>query len=218
MRMSRTFGASSGAFGPGMIVQSGTDWSIVRPDRAAEVPVGDREHRAVGDELAHRLRETVLERLQALLVRLHDRLRERARKRLLDGEPLLIVEDRDDPRRPRWQVLPDLVVHLRLDALVDELADETAGRGACGRGREQRRRGEADEDAHRRRPTRRPCGRDGRPSAATSTVPSSACVMRIAASIFTFLSLTSSASASKSFVARRCLGSHRRRRRSVCQP
>ncbi len=29
--MSRTFGASCGAFGPGMIVQSATDWSIVRP-------------------------------------------------------------------------------------------------------------------------------------------------------------------------------------------
>ena len=46
-------------------------------DRSAEVPVGDRQHGAVGDELAHRLRETVLERLQALLVRLDDRLRQR---------------------------------------------------------------------------------------------------------------------------------------------
>jgi len=31
IRMSSTFGASCGALGPGMIVQSGTDWSIVRP-------------------------------------------------------------------------------------------------------------------------------------------------------------------------------------------
>ena len=84
--------------------------------------------------------------------RLNDRLRERARKRLLDGEALLVVEDRDDPRRPRWEVLPDLVVHLRLDALVDELADETAGRGPCGGCGDQRRRGEADEDADRPAP------------------------------------------------------------------
>ena len=148
MRMSRTFGASCGAFGPGMIVQSATDWSIVLADRAAEVLVGDRQHGAVGHELAHRVGETVLERLHALLVRLHDRLRERTWERLLHGEPLRVVERGDDPGRPRRQVLADLVVHLGLEPLVDELPDQAARDRACGRDREQRRRGQAYENTH----------------------------------------------------------------------
>ena len=115
--------------------------------RPAEVLVRDREHGAVGHELAHRLRETVLKRLQALLVGLDDRLRQRARQRLLDTEPLRVVERRDDPGRPGRQVLADLVVHLRLDPVVDEPADQAARDRAHGRRREQRRRGQTDEDA-----------------------------------------------------------------------
>ncbi len=116
-------------------------------DRAAEVPVRDREHGAVGDELAHRLRESVLKRLEALLVGLHDRLRQRARECLLDREPLRIVECGDDGRRPRRQVLADRIVHLRLDPVVDEPPEQPAGDCARGCGREQRRSGQPDQDA-----------------------------------------------------------------------
>ena len=117
-------------------------------DRPTEVPVGERQHRAVGHELAHRLRETVLERLHALLVRLDDRLRERAREPLLDGQPLRLVEHGDDPGRTRRQVLADLVVHLGLDPLVDEPPDEAARDGTRGGGGEQRRCGQANQNAH----------------------------------------------------------------------
>jgi hypothetical protein len=50
-------------------------------------------------------------------------------------------------RRARREVLADLVVHLRLEPVVDELPDEATRRGACGRGRQERRSGEADEEA-----------------------------------------------------------------------
>ena len=124
------------------------DRRVERPaGGAAEGLVRDREHGAVRDELAHRLRETVLKRLQALLVRLDDRLRERSRQRLLDAEPLRVVERRDDPGRPGREVLADLVVHLGLDPVIDEPADQAARDRAHGRRREQRRRGQADENA-----------------------------------------------------------------------
>ena len=120
--------------------------------RAAEVPVRDRQHGAVGNELPHRLRETVLERLQPLLVGLDDRLRKRPRQRLLDRQPLRLVERREDRGRPGRQMLTDLVVHLRLDPMVDEPPEQAARDSTRGRGREQRRRGQADEDAHRTAP------------------------------------------------------------------
>ena len=111
---------------------------------AAEGPVGDRQHRPVGDELAHRLGETVFERLHPPLVALDDGFRERAGERLLDGEPLLVVEDRNDPCRARREVLADLVVKLRLDPVVDELAHYTARRRTDRRRGEQRGRRQAD--------------------------------------------------------------------------
>ncbi len=93
------------------------------PDRPAEVRIRDREHRPVRAELPHRLGERLLQRAHALLVALDDRSDLRACERLLDTEPLLVVEDRDDPGRPRRQVLADLVVDLVVDPVVDEPAD-----------------------------------------------------------------------------------------------
>src|SRR5262249_15627709 len=61
-------------------------------------------------------------------------------------------EERDDPGRPGREVLAELVVHLGLDALVDEPADQaTDDRTSRGR-REQRRRREADEESDRAAP------------------------------------------------------------------
>ena len=108
------------------------------PDRAAEVRIGDRQHRAVRAELPHRLGKRLLQRGGPFLVALDDRAQQRARKRLLDTESLLVVEHRDDPRRSRRQVLPDLVVDVLLDAVVDELADHPA-RDRPDRDRRQKR-------------------------------------------------------------------------------
>ena len=114
---------------------------------AAEGAVGDRQHGAVLHELAHRLREPVLQRPHALLVALHDRFREGARERLLDRQLLIVVEDRDDPGCSGRQVLADPVVQLRLDPVVDELAHDAARSRTDRGGGEQRRRGQADGDA-----------------------------------------------------------------------
>ena len=51
------------------------------------------------------------------------------------------------PAEPGRQVLADLVVDPLLEAVVDEPADEAAGDRTGGRGREERRRSEANGDA-----------------------------------------------------------------------
>ena len=124
------------------------------PDRAAEVRIRDRQHRPVRAELPHRLGERLLQSADALLVALDDRPEQRARERLLDAEPLLVVEDRDDPGRPRRQVLADLVVDLLLDPVVDELADHPARDRPDGDRREQRRREQADREPDSAAPAR----------------------------------------------------------------
>ena len=151
---SSTFGAPSGGDGVMLIVQSATDASSVRPIVPAEVRIRDRQHRAVRAELPHRLGERLLQRADALLVALDDRPEQRARERLLDTEPLLVVEDRDDPGRPRRQVLADLVVDLLLDPVVDELADHPARDRPDGDRREQRRREQADREPDAAAPAR----------------------------------------------------------------
>ena len=115
-------------------------------DRAAEVRIGDRQHRPVRAELPHRLGERLLQGGGALLVALDDGTELCVRERLFDTEPLLVVEDRDDPGRPRRQVLPDLVVDLGLDPMVDELADQPARDRPDGDRREQRRRKQTDRE------------------------------------------------------------------------
>ena len=116
------------------------------PDRPAEVRVRDRQHRAVRAELSHRLAEGLLQCAHALLVALDDRPDQRARERLLDTEPLLVVEDRDDPGRPRRQVRADLVLKLLVDLVAGKSADHPARDRPDGDRREQRRR----EQAHRK--------------------------------------------------------------------
>ena len=124
------------------------------PDRASEVRIRDRQHRAVRAELPHRLAERLLQRAHALLVALDDRPEQRARERLLDTEPLLVVEDRDDPGRPRRQVLADLVAKLLLDLVAGEPAQHPARDRPDGDGREQRRREQANREPDPAAPAR----------------------------------------------------------------
>ncbi len=151
---SSTFGAPSGGDGVMLIVQSATDASSVRPTVPREVRIRDRQHRPVRTELPHRLGERLLQRPDALLVALDNRAQLRARERLLDTEPLLVVEDRDDPGRPGRQVLADLVVNLLLDPVVDEPADHPARDRPDGDRREQRRREQAHRDPDSTAPAR----------------------------------------------------------------
>ena len=122
-------------------------------DRPTEVRIGDRQHRPVRAELPHRLRKRLLQRRRALLVTLDNRTKQRACERLLDAEPLRVVEDRDDPGRPRRQVLADLVVDLVLDSVVDELPDHPARNRADRDRRKQRRRKQADRQPDSAAPT-----------------------------------------------------------------
>jgi hypothetical protein len=78
-------------------------------------------------------------------VRLDERLCGRPGQRLLHCQAELVVERGDDRGGANREVLADLVVHLGLEAFVDELPDQPAGgRPGGGRG-EQRRGGEPDE-------------------------------------------------------------------------
>jgi hypothetical protein len=122
--------------------------------RPAEGAIRDRQHRAIGLELAHRPRQRVLQRAHALLVALHHRAQQGAGERLLDAEPLVAGEDGDDPRRARRQVLADLVVDLVLDPAVDELPDHAAGDRPDTDRREERRREQPDGETDPAAPAR----------------------------------------------------------------
>ena len=116
-------------------------------DRAAEARIGDRQHRAVGDELERGLGKGVLEAAHALLVHRDDRLGRRAGQRPLGGQAVLVVDHGDDGGRTRLELLAEAALHAALDLVVHELADQTAGRGADGDGGQERRSREADEHA-----------------------------------------------------------------------
>ena len=176
----RTFGRLR----PGTIVQSATDSSSVRP---AVPPKSGRGSAAcaVGDELAHRLGEPSLSALMPFLSVCTTDFASGAGQRLLDREPLSFVEGGDDARGAGRQLLADLL----------HPASRPYGRRTCRPARRRRRprrstRVMAARRARRGRRRRRPT----RPLAAavigglcTPIDPSSACVIRIAASIAIFL-------------------------------
>ena len=146
IRTSRTFGAPSGGDGVMLIVQSATDASSVRPIVPPKFGSGIGSTVRSGLNFPIASASDSFSAPDALLVALDDRPQQRARERLLDAEPLLVVEDRDDPGRSRRQVLADLVVDLVLDPVVDELADHPARDRPDRDRREQRRREQADRE------------------------------------------------------------------------
>src|SRR5512132_770875 len=99
-------------------------------------------------ESCRRLLETRLELFRGGLVDLCDRR--------TDGGPecpgnhigLVMVVDRDDPRRAGWQRVVHLLADPRLYALARDLADDAAGRRSDGRGREERGREEAHDETY----------------------------------------------------------------------
>ena len=145
IRTSNTFGAPSGGDGVMAIVQSPTDVSRVRPIAPPKFGSG------IGSTVRSGLNFPIASPSDSFNAPMPflspwttDRSM-RARERLLDAEPLLVVEDRDDPGRPRRQVLADLVVKLLLDLVVGESADHPARDRPDRDRREHRRR----EQAHR---------------------------------------------------------------------
>ena len=166
MSTSSTFGAPSGGDGVMLIVQSATDASSVRPTVPAKFGSGIGSTVRSGLNFPIASASDSFNAPDALLVALDDRPELRARERLPDTEPLLVIEDRDDPGRSRRQVLADLVVDLLLDPVVDELADHPTRDRSDRDRREQRRREQTHRDARRHRPSPPPCGRGGRPSGA----------------------------------------------------
>ena len=143
---SSTFGAPSGADGVMLIVQSGTDWSSVRPIVPPKFGSG------IGSTVRSGLNLPIAsasDSFSAAVPCLSPWTTERSSaptERLLDAEPLFVVEHRDDPRRSRRQVLADLVVNVLLDPVVDELADHPARHCADSDRRQQRRREQANRE------------------------------------------------------------------------
>ena len=126
------------------IVQSGTDSSSVRPTVPPKFGSG------IGSTVRSGLNFPIASASDCFsapvpcLSPLDDREEHGPLEGLLDTEPLLVVEDRDDAGRPRRQVLADLVVDLLLDPMVDEPADHPACDRADGDRGEHRRREQAD--------------------------------------------------------------------------
>ena len=143
---SSTFGAPSGGDGVMLIVQSATDASSVRPIVPPKFGSG------IGSTVRSGLNFPIASASDSFNAPMPflspwttDRSM-RARERLLDTEPLLVVEDRDDPGRARRQVLADLVVKLLVDLVAGESADHPARDRPDGDRREQRRREQANRE------------------------------------------------------------------------
>ena len=163
---SRTFGAPSGGDGVMLIVQSATEASIVRPIVPPKFGSGIGSTVRSGLNFPIASASDSFNAAHPLLVPLDDRPHHRARERLLDAEPLLVVEHRDDPRRAWRQVLADVVVDLVLDAVIDELADHASRYRTDADRRQQGRREHSHGKPDAATPTPSPCGPGGRPSAA----------------------------------------------------
>ena len=136
-----------------MIVQSATDWSIVRPI----VPPKFRS--GIGSIVRSGLNLPIASAKESSTprrppCRSTPPTSTATRQRLLNPEPLLAIEHRDDPGRPRRQVLPDLVVQLKLEAMIDKLADRPARHRSNRDRRQQRRREQSNSHADTPAPTR----------------------------------------------------------------
>ena len=176
MRTTSTFGAPSGAFGPGMIDQSATDSSIVRPIAPPKARSGIGSTVRSGLNLPIASASASFSPLRPLLVHLDDRLGRRAGERLLGGQAVLLVDHGDDGGRARLELLAEAALETAVDLVLGELADDAAGGGADGGRRRAAAAPPGRRGRRRRRPSRRPCGRGGRRCAVTWTSPSSSCV------------------------------------------
>lgn len=126
------------------------------PDRPAETAIGDGQCRAVRTELARRLRQGILELTEAVPGQRGDRLRRRPGERPLRGQPVIVVDDRDDHRGARPELVTDLVLNAAVQPVPGELADQAAGRRADEHGPEQGRGEQADRDADAAAPAESP--------------------------------------------------------------
>jgi hypothetical protein len=115
---------------------------------AAEGLVRDRQHGAVGAELAGRLCERLLQPAETVFVHRGDGLGRRAGERALGLEPVLLVDDRDYCGGAGLELLAQTLLEPAADLVPGEPADEAAGGGADGDRGQQRWSREADEHAH----------------------------------------------------------------------
>ena len=93
-------------------------------DRAAEGPVGDRQHRAVGAELVGGFCQGVLELLQAIFVHLGHRLGGRVGERLFGNQPIIAHDDGDDDRRAWLELIAEAFLDAAIELVLGELADQ----------------------------------------------------------------------------------------------
>jgi hypothetical protein len=106
------------------------------PDRPAEGAIGDRQHGAVRAELPDRLRQGLLQLGQVVPVHGGDRLCWRSGERLLGGHLVVTVDDRDDYRGARLELVADSVLDAAVHPVPGERADQAAGGRADSDGRE----------------------------------------------------------------------------------
>ncbi len=145
----RTFGAPSGAFGPGDHRPVANGRVHGAPCHPAEGTVGDRKDGPVLAELAHRLRERILQGGGPLLVRPDHRACERPRQDELDAERLVVLEHGENGGGAGLERLADLVVEAGLQLVLREVSGDPARRGPHDGRRQQRGSGQAHEEADR---------------------------------------------------------------------
>ena len=186
MRTRSTLGASSGALGAGMMVQSPTDSSSVRPIVPPNWRSGIGSTVRSGANLPIASARASFSALMPSSSVWTTDFATEPPSACSTREPLLVVEDGDDRGGAGRQVLADPVVQLGLELVVGELA----------RSRRRRRRRPPSRPAAAARRGRRP-GPTPPPHPApvrprwspvcrTATLPSSSCVTRMAASIATY--------------------------------
>ena len=187
--------------GPGIIDQSADGLVDRAAGRTAEVAVGDRQHRAVGAELAHRLRERLLERAPSPSCRSATTDFASApgsacstASRCSSSNTAMMPAEPGGRFSP---ILSCISVLTRwwtnLPAMPPAAAPTAAAASSGG----------ANRPTATPTPPPQPMPLRPRlsPVCCTETLPSSACVTRITPSISTCLALTSPTSASKSAVA-----------------
>ena len=143
MRTMRTFGATFGRLRAG-------DEAPVRdrlvhgaPDRPTEFAVGNRQHGAIGIELARGFGQGILE---TFIVTVATDLAGESAMACSAARRSSLADDGEDGRHARLELLAEATLDAALQLVLGELADQRAGRSAHDHRGQHRRGDQTDEE------------------------------------------------------------------------
>ena len=179
IRTISTFGAPSGAFGPGTIVQSATDWSNVRPIVPPNFLSGiGRTVRSGLNLSAASARASFSSFMPPLSIWATDLAGESA-SACSATQPIVAIDDSDDRRCTRFEFIAEAFLNATIDLMLGKLANHST----CSRAHDDR----GEEVGEKKRPTTRPTPPPQpmplrpmwSPVWVTLTLPSASCWTRI---------------------------------------